>query len=226
MSRCDNYLGHATHVTCRGVGRSSLRDTAEREKTMDSREGRGVRGMSGISVAPFKAAASSFARIATLESLQEHLQWAPAYVEVWDGDHDDIHPDREQVAHYYRFQELKLGRRYRRGDTPQSGPTGDTISIDWNGVRPMRIRCCARSLPAPPAPPARTSFASLSGRRMVERAGCVPVALPPDADLRDLPFALLTEREQVAVDEVGMRGGEAVREARIVDFNGPFDQPC
>ena len=61
-----------------------------------------------------------------------------AHVEVWDGDSDDIHPDRKQVAHYYRFQELEFGRRYRCGDTPQSGPTGDTISIDWNGVRPMR----------------------------------------------------------------------------------------
>ena len=59
-------------------------------------------------------------------------------VEVWDGDHDDLHPDREQVAHYYRFQELRLGRRYRCGDTPQSGPSGDRLSIDWNGVRPMR----------------------------------------------------------------------------------------
>jgi len=59
-------------------------------------------------------------------------------VEVWDGDCDDMHPTREQVAHYYRFQELKLGRRYRRGDTRQSGPTGDPISIDWRGVRPMR----------------------------------------------------------------------------------------
>ena len=47
-------------------------------------------------------------------------------------------PDREQLAHYYRFQELKLGRRYRHGDTPQSGPTGDMISVDWSGVRPMR----------------------------------------------------------------------------------------
>jgi len=59
-------------------------------------------------------------------------------VEVWDGDHDDLHPGREQVAHYYRFQELTLGRRYQCGDTPQSGPSGDTISIDWKGVRPMR----------------------------------------------------------------------------------------
>ena len=75
--------------------------------------------------------------LAALDEIVEQGEGA-AHVEVWDGDHDDIHPDRDQVAHYYRFQELKLGRRYRRGDTPQSGPTGDTISIDWNGVRPMR----------------------------------------------------------------------------------------
>jgi hypothetical protein len=48
------------------------------EKTMDSGDGPGVHGTSGISVAgaPFKAEAPSFARIATLESLREHLQWA------------------------------------------------------------------------------------------------------------------------------------------------------
>jgi hypothetical protein len=75
--------------------------------------------------------------LAALDEIVEQGEGAK-HVEVWDGDHDDMHPDREQVAHYYRFQELKLGRRYRRGDTPRSGPTGDTISIDWNGVRPMR----------------------------------------------------------------------------------------
>lgn len=60
------------------------------------------------------------------------------HVQVWDGDSDVFHPERDQVAHYYRFQELKLGRRYRRGDTPRSGPTGAPISIDWNAVLPMR----------------------------------------------------------------------------------------
>jgi len=61
-----------------------------------------------------------------------------AHVEVWDGDHDMFHPDREEVAHYYRFQELKLGRRYRRGDNPESGPTGNLITIKWDAVRPMQ----------------------------------------------------------------------------------------
>jgi Ferritin-like len=79
--------------------------------------------------------------LAALNEIVEQGEGAK-HVEVWDGDHDEIHPDREHVAHYYRFQELKVGRRYRRGDTPQSGPTGDTISIDWNGVRPMRRNPC------------------------------------------------------------------------------------
>ncbi|MCO5967895.1 ferritin-like domain-containing protein [Actinoallomurus soli] len=57
---------------------------------------------------------------------------------VWDGDPDVHHPDRDEVAHYYRFQELRAGRRYRRGDTPRSGPTGEPITVDLAGVLPMR----------------------------------------------------------------------------------------
>jgi ferritin-like protein len=75
--------------------------------------------------------------LAALDEIVEQGEGA-RHVEVWDGDCDDMHPGREQVAHYYRFQELQHGRRYRRGDTPQSGPTGDIISIDWGGVRPVR----------------------------------------------------------------------------------------
>jgi hypothetical protein len=58
--------------------------------------------------------------------------------DVWDGDHDMFHPERDEVGHHYRFQELRLGRRYRRGDTPRSGPTGEALVVDWDGVRPMR----------------------------------------------------------------------------------------
>jgi len=75
--------------------------------------------------------------LAALSEIVEQGEGAE-HAEVWDGDSDVFHPQRDQVAHYYRFQELKLGRRYRRGDTPRSGPSGDTISIDWNAVRPMR----------------------------------------------------------------------------------------
>lgn len=58
--------------------------------------------------------------------------------EVWDGDRDVIDPDRAEVAHYYRLLELKLGRRYQSGDTPQTGPTGDPVEVDFDGISPMR----------------------------------------------------------------------------------------
>ena len=77
-----------------------------------------------------------YTALAALEEIVEQGEGAN-HMQVWDGDHDVFHPERDQVAHYYRFQELKLGRRYRRGDTPRSGPTGDPISVDWEGVRPM-----------------------------------------------------------------------------------------
>lgn len=77
------------------------------------------------------------AALAALEEIVEQGEGA-AHGDVWDGDRDFYHPERDQVAHYYRFQELKLGRRYRRGDTPRSGPTGERIAIDWAGVHGTR----------------------------------------------------------------------------------------
>ncbi|WP_063126980.1 ferritin-like domain-containing protein [Nocardia fusca] len=61
-----------------------------------------------------------------------------ARTEVWDGDKNIYHPDRDEVAHYYRFVELAQGRRFRPGDTPQSGPSGEPIRIDPEGILPMR----------------------------------------------------------------------------------------
>jgi CDGSH-type Zn-finger protein len=57
---------------------------------------------------------------------------------VWDGDRDMFHPEREEVAHYFRFQEIYVGRRYAPGDTPQSGPTGEPFHVDWEAVHDMR----------------------------------------------------------------------------------------
>jgi CDGSH-type Zn-finger protein len=58
--------------------------------------------------------------------------------EVWDGDQDMFHPERLEVAHYFRFDELRVGRRYQATDTPQSGPTGPELAVDWEAVHDMR----------------------------------------------------------------------------------------
>ncbi|RSN16163.1 hypothetical protein DMB42_05250 [Nonomuraea sp. WAC 01424] len=74
--------------------------------------------------------------LAALEEIVEQGE-GTASGSVWDGDQDVFHPERDEVAHYYRFQELKLGHRYQRGDTPESGPTGEKISVDLADVRPI-----------------------------------------------------------------------------------------
>jgi len=58
--------------------------------------------------------------------------------QVWDGDRDMFHPEREEVAHYFRFSEILQGRSYVRGDSPRSGPSGQEFVVDWDAVYPMR----------------------------------------------------------------------------------------
>jgi CDGSH-type Zn-finger protein len=75
--------------------------------------------------------------LAALEEIVEQGEGLQ-HQEVWDGDRDMFHPEREEVAHYFRFQEILAGRRFAPGDTPQSGPTGTSFEVDWDAVHPMR----------------------------------------------------------------------------------------
>jgi hypothetical protein len=85
-------------------------------------------------VVPVFDLASALVAIDEIEEQGEGLKHA----EVWDGDRDMFHPDRDEVAHYFRFAEIVQGCSYQRGDTPQSGPTGDAFAVDWSGGYPMR----------------------------------------------------------------------------------------
>lgn len=77
------------------------------------------------------------------------------HVEVWDGDHDMFHPERDEVGHYYRFRQILAGRRFRRGDTPLTGPTGEALRVDWDAVLSMRPN--QRVSDHPPASPVRAA---------------------------------------------------------------------
>lgn len=58
---------------------------------------------------------------------------------IFDGDRNMFHPEREEVGHYFRFLEILEGRSYQRGDTAESGPTGEKFSVDWDAVHNMRM---------------------------------------------------------------------------------------
>jgi CDGSH-type Zn-finger protein len=53
---------------------------------------------------------------------------------IWDGDRNMFHHEREEVGHFFRLEQILAGRYYRRGDTPQSGPSGERFAVDWDAV--------------------------------------------------------------------------------------------
>jgi CDGSH-type Zn-finger protein len=85
-------------------------------------------------IIPVYDLASALAAIDEIEDQGEGLR----HHEVWDGDRDMFHPERDEVAHYFRFIEITRGRLFQRGDTPQSGPSGAALDLDWAAVYPMR----------------------------------------------------------------------------------------
>lgn len=62
------------------------------------------------------------------------LQGEGTHTSVWDGSHEEAVPPAP--AHYYQFDEIRRGRRYRAGDQPDH-PTGASFDVDWAAVHPM-----------------------------------------------------------------------------------------
>ena len=54
--------------------------------------------------------------------------------EVFDGDQNMFHPEKAEVAHYFRFMEVIEGKKFKEGDTPQSGPNGKSFDVKWDSV--------------------------------------------------------------------------------------------
>jgi hypothetical protein len=55
---------------------------------------------------------------------------------IWDD--DEQFGQADELAHYFRFNEIHTGRRYMPTDTPASGPTGSEFPVDWSARYPMR----------------------------------------------------------------------------------------
>lgn len=57
--------------------------------------------------------------------------------EQGEGLHGGIYDSEDEIAHYYRFQQLEKGRYYQKGDRPGE-PTGPALNVDWNAVYPVK----------------------------------------------------------------------------------------
>jgi hypothetical protein len=57
-----------------------------------------------------------------------------------------IYDDGGELAHYYRFQQLQLGRYYQKGDEP-GRPTGPELEVEWTAVYPVLKNARLRDYP-------------------------------------------------------------------------------
>jgi hypothetical protein len=89
-------------------------------------------------------------KIIVVENLKTALEALEEIVEQGEGEitappaGEKFDPEGD-LAHFYRFKELRLGRRYQQEDTPDN-PTGPPIEIDFNAVYPMKPNLRANEL--------------------------------------------------------------------------------
>ncbi|GHD43826.1 ferritin-like domain-containing protein [Streptomyces galbus] len=57
--------------------------------------------------------------------------------EQGEGLYGGIYDSQDELAHYYRFEQLELGRYYQKGDDP-GAPSGPELSVDWDAAYPVK----------------------------------------------------------------------------------------
>jgi hypothetical protein len=89
----------------------------------------------------FYGGAADVVEVTDLDSALDALGMIVEQGEGYAGSvHQLHHPvgySENPLAHYYRFQEIAVGRRFRPADTPLTGPTGERLLVDWDAVYPM-----------------------------------------------------------------------------------------
>ncbi len=66
-------------------------------------------------------------------NLQSALNGIRLISEQGEGFEGAIYDHEDELAHYYRFEQFKLGKYYHPGDTA-GNPSGEKLSIDWDAV--------------------------------------------------------------------------------------------
>jgi len=82
--------------------------------------------------------------VTDLESARAAIELISEQGEGFGG---GIYDSEHEIAHYYRFRQLQLGRYYRAGDRPDH-PTGPPIQVDWDAVYPIKTDVRLADYPA------------------------------------------------------------------------------
>jgi hypothetical protein len=92
----------------------------------------------------FYSGGGSAIPVTDLNSALEALQ---LIAEQGEGLGGGIYDGSGELAHYYRFEQLKLGRYYQKGDSPRD-PSGQQFTIDWDAAYPMMTNAKLADYPA------------------------------------------------------------------------------
>ena len=79
--------------------------------------------------------------------LNSALEALSLIAEQGEGLGGGIYDGAGELAHYYRFEQLKLGRYYQKGDSP-GDPSGQEFTIDWDAAYPVMTNAKLANYPA------------------------------------------------------------------------------
>ncbi|MEU9900837.1 ferritin-like protein [Streptomyces phaeochromogenes] len=82
--------------------------------------------------------------VTDLDSAQRALRFIAAQGEGLDS---GMYNEEGELAHYYRFRQLQLGRYFEVGDRPDA-PSGPALGISWDEVYPVKVSLRLADFPA------------------------------------------------------------------------------
>jgi hypothetical protein len=103
-------------------------------------------GNPALQVGPeyFYSGGGSVIVVSDLDSARRALHFIAAQGEGLDS---GIYDADGELAHYYRFRQLQLGRYYQEGDQPDA-PSGPALSVDWDAVYKLKVSAKLADYPA------------------------------------------------------------------------------
>lgn len=80
---------------------------------------------------------SAGGRLPMITNLETALSAISQVIEQGEGELTHIYDKYDELAHFFRFDQIKKGRKYRPGDKPEE-PSGSTFVVNYNDVYPIK----------------------------------------------------------------------------------------
>lgn len=90
---------------------------------------------------------SSGGAIIPVYDMESAIEAIDQIIEQGEGSRNSIEDADKEIAHYYRFEQLKLGQYYKPGDQPGK-PSGGPLVVDWSAVYPIKKNIVQNDYPA------------------------------------------------------------------------------